>query len=146
MVRTRLDILPGNLADKIAKATDEQKRAICLAACKIAVRRTGTSEQLVEAALRSLEKGHYEDASVTAGLKRLVDDFDAKYFDAQELYEAGKGTKEAYLAIFQKARAVNAVLFAFNDDPFMAACESLYEAGAAADVVDDALALLRDGH
>jgi hypothetical protein len=146
VVRTRLDILPGNLAEQIAQATDEQKRAICLAACKVAVQRTGASEQLVEAALRSLEKGRYEDASVTAGLKQLVDDLDAKYFEAQELYEAGKGTKEAYLALFRKARAANAVLFAFNNDPFMAACESFYEAGAAADVIDDALALLRDEH
>jgi hypothetical protein len=143
MVRTRLDILPGNLSEQITKATDEQKRAICLAACKLAVQRTGASEQLVEAALRSLEQGRYENGSVTAGLKRLVDDLDARYFDAQELYRAGKGTKEAYLALFQKARAVNAVLFAFNKDPLIAACESLYEAGAAADVMNEALALLR---
>lgn len=81
-------MLPGNLVGQIAKATDQQKRAICLAAWKLVVQRTGVSEQLVEAALRSLEKGRYEEASVTAGLKRLVDDLDAKYFDAQELYEA----------------------------------------------------------
>jgi len=114
MVRTRLDTLPDNLAEQIATTTDEQKRAICLAACKLAVERTGVSGQLVEVALRSLETGRNNDASVIAELKRLVDDLDAKYFDAEQLYEAGKGTKEAYLALFQKARAANAVLFAFT--------------------------------
>ena len=130
MVRTRLDTLPGDLAEQIGKATDEQKRAIFRAACKLAVARTGVNGSLVEMALLSLEKERYDDASVTARLTALIDELDRKYFDAQERYEAGKGTQDAYRKAFQQARAVNAVLFAFDADPFVAEAESLYEVNA----------------
>ena len=54
---------------------------------------------LIESALRSLDKKFYSDEPVIADLRRLVEELDAQCFDAYELYERGRRTKDAYLAL-----------------------------------------------
>lgn len=131
MPQNILEGLSNDLADEVDRATDDGRKAVALAACRTAVDRTGLNVSLIESALHHLEKGLHKDQKLVAALERLVEDLDDKYFDAQKRYEAGDGQEKAYRTLFAKARAANAVLFAFSDDPFVAATHSIYEACAA---------------
>lgn len=144
MRKNSLDLLSRNLANQIAKATDSQKRSICLAVAKRAVRRVQLDNPSIKRALYLLEGGMYRNDLVATTLRQLVDNLDDQYFAAQKLHEADPQENETYLTLFRKARAASAVLFALNEDPFIAATESIYEACAALDSVDDAQSVAAD--
>ncbi len=144
MPKNILESVSRDLAERVEKATDEEKRAICVPVCKLAVTRTGLDEPPVTKALRLLENGIFKDQQVTTALKRLFGDLDNSYFAAEELYKEGKGTEDAYIALARKARAADAVLASFNDDAFVAATHSLYEACAALGSADEIQAIVMD--
>lgn len=144
MPRNILQGISPKLAELVEAATDEQKRAICVPICKLAVMRTGLNEPLVSKALQLLENGAFKDQQLTAALEQRFGDLDESYFAAEELYKAGKGTEDAYIALARKARAVDSVLLAFNDDPFKAATWSIYEACAALGEAEQVEAIVKD--
>jgi hypothetical protein len=144
MPKNILEGISPSLAKLVEKATDEQKRAICLPICKLAVTSAGLDEPVVTQALQLLEDGAFEDRRLTAPLKQRFSDLDESYFAAEELYKAGKGTEDAYIALARKARAVDSVLLAFNHDPFVAATWSIYEACAALGGSDQVEAIVKD--
>ncbi len=71
-------------------------------------------------------------AGIQADLEDLVDQLDAKYFDAKDAAEAADEGDENWHRAFHEARASAAVLFRCNEDPVRAAAESAFEANAAA--------------
>jgi len=102
-----------------------------LASCKLAIKQTGLDDPLIDAAIRNLEAHEYDNAPLMASLKHLVEMLDGKYFVSQEIHFKTGGDDGVYRALFAKARAANAVLFALNPDPFVAATHSIYESCAA---------------
>jgi len=120
-----------DLAAKVENATDRDRRAISLAVCKIAVSRSSLDAALVATALQLLQKGIYKDERITSALERLVEELDDSYFTAQSRFERGDGNETTYRELFSKARAANAVQFAFDADPLVAATHAIYEACAA---------------
>ena len=135
MPRNILECLSPDLAQIVERATGCEQRRLCAPICKLAIERTDLNEPLISNAVNSLEKGALSDKALTAELQNLVDTLDLAYFAAQERYEEGKGDKEAFVALFRKARAAEAVLGAFKDDAFLAASSSIYEASSALDDV-----------
>src|SRR5690348_230277 len=66
MPRNVLQGISPKLAELAEAATDEQKRAICVPICKLAVTGTGLNEPLVTKALQLLENGAFKDRQVTS--------------------------------------------------------------------------------
>ncbi len=144
MPRNILEDLSRYLADEVERATDEEKRAICVPVCKLAIKRTGVDHPLVDKALLLLEKGVVKDEQITTALEQLVGDLDDIYFAAEKRYISGQDKEQTYVALARRARAADAVLVAFNDDPFVAATWSTYEACAALGDVDEVQAVVTD--
>ena len=136
MLKSRLETVSPDLVNGIEKASDAQKRAICTAVATLAVRTTKLNDTAVDAGLRALESGRYGPGPVTVGLERVAEDLDNQYFKAYQQFEAGKCDKAAYQELFAKARAVSAVFFALEKDPFHAAAEATYEAISAIGIDD----------
>ncbi len=131
MAKNILEGLPADLAGQVERATDAEKRAICLAICKGVTAITRLDEPVIGQALRSLVDGSYGDPVLAASVEHLVEQLDDRYFAAQRRYHEGKEDEVVYRDLFRKARAANAVLFALNHDPFVAATHSVYETYAA---------------
>jgi len=142
MPKNILESVSRDLAEQVEKASDEEKRAICVPVCRLAIARTGLDEPLVEQALRLMENGIFKDQRVTTALERLFGDLDESYFAAEERYKAGQGTEDTYIALARKARAADAVLACFNDDAFIAATYSVYEVCAALGGADEVQAVV----
>ncbi len=100
-----------------------------MAVARAAVQETGLDNAIVTKALALLASGRHRDKAIREALKHIVSELDNQYFAEKERYEAGEGSKDAFLDLFEKARAANAVFFAFEDDAFRAAAEATYEAG-----------------
>src|SRR5262245_32893640 len=64
----------------------------------------------------------HEDGPVRE-VSRLVKQLDKQYFDQQEAWENGQGTKAEWLATFRQARAASAIEFAIRGE----AAEAIYE-------------------
>ena len=143
MPRNILETLSRALADSVDKATDDEKRALCLPAAQLAISHTNLDDPTVFRAIHILKTTGFTDKSVTAALQKLVEEFELRYFDAEERYRAGKGDKSTYIALARKARAADAVLCAFDDDTFQAATCSLYEAYSAGAEVDELETMVR---
>jgi len=131
MLKTRLETVSCDLVDEIEKASDAQRRAISGTVAALAVRRCGLSDPSVETGLLSLKSGSFGPGPVPSAIAQVVEALDNRYFQAQELFEAGQGEKATYQDLFAKARAASAVLFALGPDAFQAAAESVYEAVSA---------------
>ena len=56
---------------QFANASEATKRAVALAACKLAASRLIPDDPLVQSALRALEAGNYTDAELTKKLARF---------------------------------------------------------------------------
>lgn len=131
MQKNILEGVSRGLAAQVSKATDVQKREICLTICKIVIGKTDLKDPLFESALHSLQNEKYKDEDLILALGRYVEAYDDQYFEAQKVYWADETKEDTYRALFRKARVANAILFAFNKDPFVAATHAVYEISAA---------------
>lgn len=131
MQRNILDTYSTKLARRVDGATDPEKRAIALAACQLVVERELGDDVIVRRALGALEEGRYGDSQVMTGLHEHVVDLDKAYFAAQEECWSKHTSAAIYLDLFAKARAANAVLFAFGADATDAVLGAVYESCAA---------------
>ena len=139
-----LEDVSRELADAVDRATDDEKRALCVPASQLAISRTNRDEPLISEAMRVLETTNHKDEHQTAALEKLRDDLDLRYFAAEERYRAGEGDKDTYIALARKATAANAVLSAFSDDAFKAATYCLYETYCAGASVEEIEAIVTD--
>ena len=134
MMRTRFQLVSNGLVDQLTKATVDEMRLVCVAVCKSALDRTGLDDPVLQDAVARLKEGKFGDQTVIVRLEKLVEELDEQSFAEQHRFEWGEGDENTYRAVFSKARAANAVLLSFGDDPFEAAAETMYEAGAAVDL------------
>jgi hypothetical protein len=121
----RLELVSKPLVALLAAASPNQCRRVARAVAEFAVIRSGLQDRLIREALVQLRTG-LPDETMKTEIAALVESLDERYFDLQE---AGRDP----LAAFGRARAANAVLFAVDPDPFVAAAEAVYEASVATD-------------
>lgn len=127
----RLSMVAPDLATRIQGSGDEQRlRIAASAAAEIVVERAAVGHDGVLRALEMLRHGS-TDVELREALQSLAQELDARYWDLHDAHEAGKGSKEEYMAAFAQARAVSAVVCALDPDFVMAALEACYEAHSA---------------
>lgn len=127
MPGTPLELISSELADQFDQATDQERRAVSLWLCEVAVTRLGLNDPLVERALLLLEHGIYHAEGLSTDLQRLIANLEQQYVDARTRYRARNCDEDTVLTLFGRCRAVSAVCFALNDDPFFAAGHSISE-------------------
>lgn len=131
MSKNSLDLVDPQLSKMVGSLTATQLRAVVLAACKLALVKTGQADEVVREGLRALERGDYADAELSSRLQRLVDLLDEKAWDVQDLVEEGQSVQAAYSEAFARARAANALLTALASSTSTAAVDALYESSFA---------------
>ena len=113
---------------KIVRRADEAgRRRAVLAACRLAVARTGVTDDAVAAVLVALAEGRYGEVPERAELLRTVAALDDAAWQAEEQADAGGSARERDEA-FARARAASSVAAALHLDAERAAAEALYEA------------------
>jgi hypothetical protein len=129
----RLLTLAPELVQRLQQATHAKQRAAALAASEFAIDAANVQNACIAELLNSLRQHGRTSEAQRQELETLKSDLDDEYFELKESAEQGKTTSHEYLRKFAQARAVSALLFACNDDPFEAATEAIYEAAAAFD-------------
>jgi hypothetical protein len=130
MKRTRLSHISIDLEEQLAFANKGQRLLSSRKAAEIALKRNGLKDAILTQALESISKGTPSD-DIRIELERLVEEYDAAYFDLQDAHDRGEAEKPEVLRSFGKARAVNAVLYAIQFENKQFAEETFYEAHAA---------------
>jgi hypothetical protein len=125
-----LELLSGDLVDKLRRASTAKQRAASLVASEFAISHSRVEHPLVLKALEKVRRTGVLTPKEKTEVDKLAAQLDEEYFDLQEAAEQGRGSEEEYLRMFAKARAVAAVSFAGNEDAFQGAAESIYEAAA----------------
>ncbi|MEV6873327.1 hypothetical protein [Amycolatopsis sp. NPDC051128] len=115
------------LVEMLGAASVEQRRQIVERICKLAVERTGLSDQVVIDATNGLRHIGKVDPSIRDEVGALTQQLDERAWDIQEAVEIGSATEDEYLTAFAKARAVAAVGFALEDS-LSATLNAVYEA------------------
>jgi hypothetical protein len=128
---SRLRVIDGAMAARVAGLTETSKRRVATAVCDLAIAKTGLAGPQVDKALDALRDERWGESDERAELKALLDALDARAWDAQEGIDRGDATMEEYADLFCQARAAATVWFALDEDPTIAVSESVYEAQAA---------------
>ncbi len=126
-------IIP-DLQELLEKADQNTQRKITLAVSELAIKESEIDDPRLQKALELLQKERYGDSPERQAIKNLVDELDRAAWDIQGkwiedsriLYD-----KEKYEKAFTKARAVNALWFALDEDSLSAVSETVYEANVA---------------
>lgn len=129
----RLETISPSLAEKLARASAEQRRSLVLAACELAVQRAGLDSEEVNLALASMQQRLPIAAEQVAKIAALVKRLDERYFTLQEDADEGRASPADYLVPFSQARAASAAAYALKDDSLAAGMEAIYEAAVATD-------------
>lgn len=129
--KSRIFLLDEAVASFVKAATDAARRRFARACAQLAVEHafagdTSNDKAVLRQALATPPPA--PDAANT--VEEIVDRLDELGFDLNDKAEAGKVSQAEYIAMYNKARAANAVWYVLHADPFVAAAESAYEAGA----------------
>lgn len=133
----RLETISPSLAEKLARASAEQRRRLVLAACELAVQRAGLDSEEVNAALASMQQRVPIPSEQVAKIAALVERLDERYFTLQEAVDEGRASPDDYLVPFSQARAASATVYALKDDSLDAGMEAIYEAAVATDAAEE---------
>ena len=134
--RTRLSQISVELEEQLAFATKGQRLLASGKASEIALKRNGLKDAILDQAFESISKGTPSD-DIRIELEKLVEEYDAVYFDLQDAHDRGDAEKPEVLRAFAKARAVNAVLYAIQFEKRKFAEETFYEAHAASVSIEE---------
>lgn len=134
---TRLGTVAPDLVRRVDEATESQQRHASIRAAEFAMERSGLDDQRVQALLDLVREGTVEDAVIRTQVEELAAALDEAQWDIQDRVDAGEATVEDHLKAFGRARAAAAVLSAADGDPRIAAMESMYEASAIVDDLDE---------
>lgn len=131
-METRLDLISQHLVNKLAHADEKKLRDLAWSTCKTALTYTNIQNSLVERFLVAAEGLLPVDLpSFRQELLNYVEELDAIQWNLREEVDQGKGALSDYLQVFVDARVFNALYFALDPDPYIAAAESIYETVAA---------------
>lgn len=142
-----LRLLPSSIAESIRHTTDDHalRRFACacarwtLAVCRM-------EEALLLDALAIALTINAQEPDQIARLRREITEranlLDERAFAAQEAWDRGEGSRDAYASAFRTARAATCVLRTLDQSAMRAAAEACYEAFHSLDQSEAAVALL----
>ncbi len=138
----RANLLDERLRMQLQRSRPDKLRSFAIACASFAVER---ALQRDDERRRAQLVGALRGQASAEDVRALVGEYDKTESALWFAYDDGRGkaTQEEYKAAFAKARAANAVLFALERDPQLAAVESAYEAIAATDDDQAVMALAR---
>jgi hypothetical protein len=116
-----------DLVKMLRAASVEERRRVVERVCRLAIERTGVSDEVAIDAVNGLRRVKDIDVSVRAKISALTQRLDEVAWDIQEKVENSAAAEDEYLRAFMKARATAAVAFAL-DDSLSATFDALYEA------------------
>jgi hypothetical protein len=122
----RLDADSPEVANRVRQASDSERTAFVLTACKQAVMVSALADPLANQALVKIELGR-PDPALSSALSELAGRLDTRYFDAQERDD------DSWRGLFQQARSAAALAQALQVVDSESAAEAIYEAAHAAD-------------
>lgn len=128
-METRLDLLSRTLALQLSGIEERKLREIAVSVCKAALNCTRVRNSLVEEFYICVA-GEIEDNQCVLRheLLNFVKQLDEIQWDLQEQVELGNETTAHFAQAFRDARVFNALYYALDPDPYIAAAESIYEA------------------
>lgn len=129
----RLSTLAPDAVKRLRAMTEHQRRETVAAACDYALERTGLKSALLDSARERLHSHQPLSAEQRTALESLAADLDNRYFDLQESALEGTNGSDEAAHFFSQARAISALLFAFDSDSLTASTEALYEAAMSGD-------------
>ena len=126
-----LALYSPRLAEACVRSGEQQLRAMAEVGCRLVVAKTQLDSPVVAAAVTAMLAGRFGPGPERAALAALVDRLDEEAYMLEEFVEDGTACEDAFLEVFQRARAASALLWALHADPSTAADNGLYEAIAA---------------
>lgn len=133
-MESRLELISPNLVKKLSQADEKILQRITSKVCEIALRQTDINSPLINQFKESenVEGTTLIDrSSLRQELKSYIDQLDEIQWDLKEQVDSGSESLENYLQAFCNARVINALYYALDANPYLAAAESIYEANAA---------------
>lgn len=120
------------LALRIEQATEVELRIIVVKVCDSVLKENNLlTEPTVIVAVEAIHDSNYGDHVLTQNLESLVETLDEIPWDIGEKVENATAEYVERASAFRRARAANALLYALEIDPLLAATNSIYEAHAA---------------
>ncbi|HPH98463.1 MAG TPA: hypothetical protein PKW33_20680 [Anaerolineaceae bacterium] len=127
-MESRLGLISKNLAHQLSHTDEKTLRNLTWATGKAALTYTKIRNSLVERFLDAAEGRCPADLpSFRQELLNYVEELDALQWNLREDVDQGKIAVSDYLQAFADARVFNALYFALDPDPHIAAAESIYE-------------------
>lgn len=131
-METRLGLLSQSLVEKLSHTDEKKLRDIAWSTCKMALAHTRLSDSRIDQFINVTEGLiEVEILPLRQGLLNYVEKLDEIQWNLREEVDKGNETMSSYLQAFTDARVMNALYFALNPVPFLAAAESIYETFAA---------------
>lgn len=131
-METRLDLLSLELAEELSHANVAKQQLIAWSACKMALSHTQLRNSLIDQFLDVTEGKKSVDLPVLRNeLLKYAEKLDEVQWNLREEVDNGIETMPNYLQAFTDARVINALYFALDPNPYIAAAESIYEIYAA---------------
>lgn len=131
-METRLDLLSLELAKELSHANAAKQQLIAWSTCKMALSHTRLRNSLIDQFLDVTEGKKSVDLPVLRNeLLKYAEKLDEVQWNLREEVDNGIETMPNYLQAFTDARVINALYFALDPNPYIAAAESIYETYAA---------------
>lgn len=131
-METRLDLLSQGLVEKLSHTEGVKLRLIAWSICKMALPHTNLRNPLIDQFLNVTEGGTSVDLILLRNeLLNQVEKLDEVQWNLREEVDKGNETMPNYLQAFTNARIFNALYYALDPIPYIAAAESIYETFAA---------------
>ncbi len=122
-----LELIDHELMNKLQNLSPSQRGWLAREICGLAVRQSGVIDPLVDRAFDATGRTDESMPTLRKEVQVLIDQLDDIYFSLQESYEAGQASLTDVYVAFNKARAVNAVYFALDDNSIENLGEVIYE-------------------
>jgi hypothetical protein len=116
-----------DLVEMLRAVSVDERRRVVERVCRLAIERTGVSDEVTIDAVDGLRRLKDLDVSIRAKVSALTQRLDEVAWDLQEKVENNAATEDEYLQAFMKARATAAVGFAL-DNSLSGTFDALYEA------------------
>ena len=131
-MESRLDLLSHDLVKKLSQADEQRLRRIAAKVCEIALRHSEIKSPLIDYFWESFQGSASVDRLfLKQELKNFIDQLDEIQWALKEQVDLGSETMPNFLRAFSNARIFNALYYALDADPYIAAAESIYETFAA---------------
>ncbi len=129
----RLEDVSKEISNLLLQSTFEKQREAIVKSCEYAITKTKINNPLVFDILEKFKKSDNIEIEKKQELKELIDRFDDEYLTLQEAEENNECAKRSHLIPYEKARALSAILYCFENDLCFAANEAIYEASMVTD-------------